>query len=152
MEDIKNLSLVELESLYKKRVAHWSEQRQRFLKQAQECEQRMRETDQRLRHVQALIGGPQSAAAASFPSPVQRSKKKRRRKSPIREATLTALRNRPGQRLSAAQIRTAIRKDTHRRCSRQSVNNNVNVLEEDGLVKRARAPRGTGAQFVFWAV
>ncbi len=153
MDDIKNLSLTQLEDLYTKRLAHWAEQRQGFLKQAQACEQRMAETEQKLRHIQALIGGPQAFAATSFPgSSVKPTKKRRRRKSVIREATLTALRNRPGQKLSAAQIRTAIRKDTNRRCSRQSVNNNVNVLEEDGLVKRARAPKGTGAQFVFWAV
>ena len=168
MDDIKNLSLSKLEDLYKKKIAHWSEQRRALLEQAKACGQRMSEADQKLRHVQALIGGPQSAAAALFKPglaksglakpglaksrAVNGSKKKRRRKSPIREATLTVLRNRPGQKLSAAQMRTAIRKDTHRRCSRQSVHNNVNVLEEDGLVKRARAPRGTGAQFVFWAV
>ncbi len=64
---------------------------------------------------------------------------------------LLVLRNRPSQRLTVPQIRTAIRKDTHKRCSRQAVNVNVNVLEEDGLVKRARAPKGSGAQFVYWA-
>ena len=107
--------------------------------------------DQKLRYIQALVGGPQAAAAAPPAAPVKR-RGKRRRKSPIRDATLLVLRNRPGQRLTAAQVRTAIRKDTHKRCSRQAVNLNLNILEEDGLIKRARAPRGSGAQFVFWAV
>ncbi len=61
------------------------------------------------------------------------------------------LRNRPGQKLTVAQIRTAIRKDTHKRCSRQAINVNADVLEEAGLIKRQRAPRGSGARFVFWA-
>ncbi len=62
------------------------------------------------------------------------------------------LRNRPGRKLTARQIRTAMRKDANKRCSRQTVNNNVTALEEMGLIRRERAPRGSGAQFVFWAV
>ena len=51
----------------------------------------------------------------------------------MREATLKVLRNRPGQRLTVAQIRTLIRKDTNRRASRQSVNVNLDILEQAGF-------------------
>ena len=121
-----------------------------------QCEQQMAAYDQKLRHIKALVNGPQAAAAAPLPAPVAappiKRRGKRRRKSPIRDATVLALRNRPGQKLTAAQIRTAIRKDTHRRGTRQSINVNLNMLVKAGLVKRARAPKGSGAQFVYWAV
>ena len=151
MENVKNQSLAELETLYQQKLQHWTNRRQEHLKHAEECEKQISVYDQKLRYIKALVSGPQAAAAAPPVAPVKR-RGKRRRKSPIRDATLLVLRNRPGQRLTAAQIRTAIRKDTHKRCSRQAVNINVNVLEEDGLIKRARAPKGSGAQFVFWAV
>ncbi len=152
MDSIKNRSLAELEVLYQKKLQHWSDRRQEHLKQAQECEQQMTLYDQKLRHIRALVNGPQAAAAPPvLPAPVKR-RGKRRRKSPIRDATLLVLRNRPGLKLTSGQIRTAIRKDTHKRCSRQAVNVNVNVLEEAGLVRREKAPKGTGAQFVYWAV
>ena len=152
MDDIKTRSLAELEALYQQKLQHWTDRRLEHLKQAQECEQQASAYDQKLRYIRALVNGPQAAAAEPVPrAPVKRPKK-RRRKSPIRDATLLVLRNRPGQKLTVPQIRTAIRKDTHKRCSRQSVNVNVGVLEEDGLVKRGRAPRGSGAQFVYWAV
>ena len=151
MEDLKNQSLAELEASCRQQIEHWTQRRQEHLKQVEECEKQISEYDQKLRYIQALVGGPQAAAMAPPPAPVKRHGK-RRRKSPIRDATLLVLRNRPGQRLTAKQVRTAIRKDTHKRCSRQAVNLNLNILEEDGLIQRARAPRGSGAQFVFWAV
>ena len=40
--------------------------------------------------------------------PATGKKQKRRRWSPIRDATLKVLRNRPGQKLTVAEIRTAI--------------------------------------------
>ena len=113
--------------------------------------------DQKLRYIRALVDGPAAAAASPSPvPPVKRpataKKQRRQRRSPVREATLKVLRNRPGEKLTVAQIRTAIRKDTHRRCSRQAVNVNVDILEEAGQIKRERAPKGSGARFVFWAV
>ncbi len=154
MVDIKNLSLTELDNLYQKKLQHWAGRRDELLKQLQACEQQMSAYDQKLRYVRALTGGPEAAVAMSVKM-AQASKpvrKRRRRKSPIRDATLKVLRNRPGQKLTVAQIRTAIRKDTHKRASRQAINVNVDVLEEAGLVNRARAPKGSGARFVFWAV
>ena len=153
MDDIKNRSLAELEVLYQQKLQHWTSRKDELLKQVRACEQQMTAYDQKLRYIRALTGGPEAAVMppkiAQAKTPI---KKRRRRKSPIRDATLKVLRNRPGQKLTVAQIRTAIRKDTHKRASRQAVNVNVDVLEEAGLVKRARAPKGSGARFVFWAV
>ncbi len=152
MDDIKNKSLEELEALYQEKLQHWSDRRSEHLKQAEECERQMAAYDQKLRYIRAIVNGQEAAAAMPVPAATVKGKAKRRRRSPLREATLTVLRSRPGQKLTARQIRTAIRKDTHKRCSRQTVNNNVTALEEMGLVGRERAPRGSGAQFVFWAV
>ncbi|MCP3996637.1 MAG: hypothetical protein GY722_16500 [bacterium] len=151
MENIKQRSLEELEELYQKKVQHWEDRRLQHLKQAKECEQQVTLFEQKLRHIKALVNGPEAVAAAPQTITVKLTGK-RRRKSPIRDATLLVLRNRPGQKLTAAQIKTAIRKDTHRRCTRQAVNVNLNTLARAGLVKRARAPKGAGAQFVYWAV
>lgn len=155
MENIKQRSLEELEELYQGKLQHWQALRLQHLKQAEECEQQAAAFEQKLRHIKALVNGPAMASARpSAPpttAPVKRQGK-RLRKSPIRDATLLVLRNRPGQKLTAAQIRTAIRKDTHRRGTRQAVNVNLNQLAEAGLVKKARAPKGRGAQFVYWAV
>ncbi len=151
MENIKQRSLEELEQQYQGKLQHWKDRRLQHLKQAEECEQQVLLYEQKLSHIQALVNGPQAAAPQPRATPVKRAGK-RRRKSPIRDATLLVLRNRPGQKLTAAQVRTAIRKDTHRRGTRQSVNVNLNQLVQAGLVKRARAPKGSGAQFVYWAV
>ncbi len=153
MENIKNRSLAELEDLYRKQLQQWNGRRDEALKQVQACEQQIAALEKKLRHIQALVNGTVAAAAPVRVAQARRTvKQKRRRKSPIRDATLQVLRNRPGQKLTVAQIRTAIRKDTHKRASRQAVNVNVDVLEEAGLVRRAPAPRGSGARFVFWAV
>lgn len=151
MEDVKSRSLAELEDLYQSKLKEWAGRRDEHLKQAEECERQMDVFEQKLRYVKALVNGPQAVAAPPLKARVKR-RVKRRRKSPIRDATLQVLRNRPGQSLTAAQIRTAIRKDTHKRCTRQAVNNAVTVLREAGLVRRAKAPKGSGAQFVFEAV
>ncbi len=150
MENIKQRSLEEIESLYREKLRHWQERKQQLSKQTEECEQQIALYEQKLRYIQALVNGPQATAAAPPKTAVKRGGK-RRRKSPIRDATLLVLRNRPGQKLTAAQIRTAVRKDTHRRGTRQAINAGLNVLEDAGLVKRARAPKGSGAQFVYWA-
>ncbi len=154
MNDVKNRSLSELEVYYRQQLGYWTERRDSFVKQVQACEQQIAAYDQKLRHVRALTNG--SDAAAVMPAKLAQAKKggkvKRRRRSPVREAMIKVLRNRPGQRLTVAQIRTAIRKDTHRRASRQAINVNADILEEAGLIQRARAPRGSGARFVFWAV
>ena len=152
MSDIKNQSLAELEKLYQQKLQHWTERRREALRQAEEHEKQIQIYADKLSYIQALVGGDPTPRAGPTSRPPSSTGTKRRRRSLIREATLQVLRNRPGQRLTAAQIRTAIRKDTNRRASRQTVNNNLNVLEEDGFVQRARAPRGSGAQFVFWAV
>ncbi len=154
MENVKDRSLAELEDLYQKQLQHWSGRRDEAVKQVQACEQQMAAYDMKLRHIRALVGGPEAAAAPMkiAQATVKAGKKRRRRKSPIRDATLQVLRNRPGQKLTVAQVRTAIRKDTHKRASRQAINVNVDLLEDAGLVQRARAPKGSGARFVFWAV
>ena len=153
MDDIKNRSLAELEVLYQQKLQHWTSRKDELLKQVRACEQQMTAYDQKLRYIRALTNGPEAAVMSPKIAQAKKPiKKRRRRKSPIRDATLKVLRNRPGQKLTVAQIRTAIRKDTHKRASRQAVNVNVDVLEEAGLVKRARAPKGSGARFVFWAV
>ncbi len=151
MDNIKQRSLEELEGLYQTKLQEWKERRRKHLEQAEECQRQMALCEQKLRHIQALVNGPPASPAPPAAAPVKRSVK-RRRKSPIRDATLLSLRNRPGQRLTAAQVRTAIRKDTHRRGTRQSVNVNLNKLVKAGQVKRARAPKGSGAQFVYWVV
>ncbi len=151
MDNIKQRSLEELEGLYQDKLKHWQDRRLQHLRQAEECEQQMSLYEQKLRHIKALVNGTQATRPPAPATLVKRSGK-RRRKSPIRDATLLVLRNRPGQKLTAAQVRTAIRKDTHRRGTRQSVNVNLNQLARAGLVKRQRAPKGSGAQFVYWAV
>ncbi len=154
MNDVKDRSLAELEVLYQQKLQHWAGRRDELLKQVQACEQQMAAYDQKLRYVRALVSGSEAVpvAPAKIAQAGKRGKVKRRRKSPVRDATLKVLRNRPGQRLTVAQIRTAIRKDTHRRVSRQAINVNADILEEAGLIQRARAPKGSGARFVFWAV
>ncbi len=154
MDNIKQRSLEELEMLYQGKLEHWQNRRHQHLKQAEECEQQVSLYEQKLRHIKALVNGAPAAAApaAAVPAAPVKQTRRRWRKSPIRDATLLVLRNRPGQRLTAAQIRTAIRKDTNRRGTRQSVNVNLNQLLAAGLVKRARAPKGSGAQFVYWVV
>ncbi len=152
MDNIKQRSLADLESLYYGKLQHWKQQRLGHLKKAEECEQQMSVCEQKLRHIKALVNGPQALTAQPVKETIVKRSRKRTRKSPIRDATLLVLRNRPSQRLTAAQIRTLIRKDTNRRSTRQSVNVNLGRLEDAGLVKRAKAPKGSGAQFVYWAV
>ena len=92
-----------------------------------------------------LIASPEGA----LPPP----RRRRRRRAPVKEVTHLVLKNRPGQWLTARQVRAAIRKDTSKRVSRQSVNVNLNLLEKAGQVRRRPAPKGSGgARYVFQAV
>ena len=157
MTDINSQSLGQLEDQYKRRLAQWKTQRSGHLQKIAECDQQIDACETKLNHIQALRGGPAVTPAKAAPpsrATVRKpaaKKAKRRRKSPVREATLKVLRHRPGQRLSVAQIRTLIRKDTSKRVSRQSINVNLDILEQAKLVRRYPAPRGAGARFVFEA-
>lgn len=154
MENIENRSLAELESLYKSKLQHWTDRRNGLIKEVESCEEQMAAYDQKLRYIRALVNGPEAAAAVPAPrvAPRPTTKKRRRRKAPIRDAVLQVLRNRPGQKLTMKQIRTAVRKDTHKRASRQAINVSCEALERAGLIRRGRAPKGAGARFIFWAV
>ena len=144
----QDLSLGELEALYKSKISQWTERRRELTTQIVQCDQQIRTFDEKLRWVRTLITSPEGALPAS-----PKGGKKRRRKSPVKEVTHQVLRNRPGQWLTAQQILTAIRKDTHKRVSRQSVNVNLNLLEKAGQIQRRRAPKGSGgAHYVFSAV
>ena len=150
-KSVKQQSLGELEAQYKRQLQYWANQKLQHEKKIEECRREMAACEANLRHVQALVGGPAAIAAAVAPTG-RRAKPKRRRKSPVRAATLQALRNRPGERLTTRQLLAAIRKDTRKKVSRQSVNVNVGILEQQGLIRRDPAPRGTGSRFVYSAV
>ena len=143
-KSMKQRSLGELEELYQRKLQYWANQKLAHEKKIEECRREMAACEAKLRHVQALIGGKQEPAVAGV-APGRRPKQKRRRKSPVREATLQALRNRPGERLTTQQLLAAIRQDTRKKVSRQSVNVNVGILEQQGLIRRDPAPRGTGS-------
>ncbi len=49
MDDIKNLSLVELEALYRQKLQHWASRKDELLKQVQAGEQQIAAYDQKLR-------------------------------------------------------------------------------------------------------
>ncbi len=95
--------------------------------------------------MQTLIVNPHG------PAPPPPTKRRRKRKSPVKLVTYQALKNRPGQWLTAQQIMTAIRKDSSKRPSRQSVNVNLNLLERAGKIQRRPAPKGKsgGAHYVY---
>lgn len=150
-KSMKQRSLGELEELYQRKLQYWANQKLAHEKKIEECRREMAACEAKLRHVQALIGGQQEPAVADV-APGRRPKQKRRRKSPVREATLQALRNRPGERLTTRQLLAAIRQDTRKKVSRQSVNVNVGILEQQGLIRRDPAPRGSGSRFVYSAV
>ncbi|MEE8524230.1 MAG: hypothetical protein V3T72_09890 [Thermoanaerobaculia bacterium] len=144
----KHLSLGELEALYRQKIKTLTEERTALANRIGECDDKLKTFEEKLRWVRTLIAAPDSSA----PLPVAR-KKRRQRRSPVRVATLKALRNHPGQWLTAQQILAAIRKTTHKRVSRQSVNVNLNKLEKARQVRRRPAPAGSGgAQFVYSAV
>ena len=141
-------SLGELEALYKKKIRHLSDQRADLASQLGECDEKLKAYEQKLRWVRELITSPEGTAPLPEPAP-----KRRRRKSPVHDVTLEALRQRSGQWLTVRQVLTAIRKDTGQRVSRQSVNVNLNLLEKASKVRRRPAPPGSGgSRFVFAAV
>ena len=150
MADMKSKSLGELETLYEGKLRYWRQQQQQHEKKIEECKQQIAACEAKLRHVRALTGKPSGKMASA--APPQNKKQKRQRKSPVREATLRALRNRPGERLTTKQLLTAIRADGRKKVSRQSVNVNVALLEKAGLIRRDPAPRGSGARFVYSAI
>ena len=108
----------------------------------------MRAYEEKLRWVQTLISSPGDA----LPQPAPR-RRRRRRRSPVKEVTYKVLANRPGQWITGAQVKTLIRKDFHKRPSRQSINVNLRQLEKSGKIRRRRAPSGSGgAHYVYAAV
>ncbi|MEM7586567.1 MAG: hypothetical protein AAF560_24475 [Acidobacteriota bacterium] len=147
MSDPKNLSLAELKALYEERHAHWTRKHHEILQAAEESRRKAEQYQQKLRYVQALQDGIELPI-----EPARPRRRRRRRHSLYRDAVLKVLNDRPGHQLSEAQILDAVRNETGRSCSRQTINNNVYVLEQDGLIQRERAPRGSGSQFVFSAI
>ncbi len=141
----KNQSLGELEATYQQKMKHWSEQRAALVAKLDDCDRELRAYEEKLHWVQTLIVSPHGPA---LPLP---GKQRRRRKSPVKLVTYQTLKNRPGQWLTAQQIMTAIRKDSSKRPSRQSVNVNLNLLEKAGKIQRRPAPRGKsgGAHYVY---
>lgn len=145
-----NRSLGELKELYNRKVKYWSDKKREHEKAIERCRREIQACDAKLRHIEALLGIPRAKPAAA---PRRRGKKQRRRRpGPVKVATLQAMRNRPGERLTTKQLLAAIRHDTGKRVSRQSVNVNLGQLEKEGLVQKHAAPRGTGARFVYSAL
>ena len=142
------------EELYTRKIRYWSRQKDEHEKKIEQCRREIRACQAKLRHVEALIGSPATKAPLKTTSVKRkrRTKKRRRRRSPVKIDTLQALRNRPGERLTTKQLLAAIRQDTGKRVSRQSVNVNLGLLEKEGLLQKLPAPRGSGARFVYSAV
>ncbi len=157
MKDVSNQSLSELKTLYTRKIEYWEKEKLAAGKKIEQCRREIDACEAKLRHILALIGGP-AAPVAAAPKKVAsgktrgRKKRTRNRKSPVKAATLQALRNRPGERLTTKQLLTAIRKDTRKRVSRQSVNVNLGLLENEGRVHKYPAPRGSGSRFVYTIV
>ena len=151
MKDITKQSLGELKALYTRQIQHWTAEKLAAEKKIEQCRREIKAAEGKLRHIEALVGAPATATKAVAKAPRRRGKK-RRRSSPVKIATLKALRNRPGQRLTTKQILTAIRHDTGKRVSRQSVNVNLGLLEKEKSIQRFPAPRGAGARFTYSAL
>ncbi len=147
MAATKDRSLGELEASYKQQLQNWTDQRAEQVQKLAEIDRQLRAYEEKLRWVQTLIASPDGA----LPEPPR--KRRRRRKAPVKELTYGVLQRRPGQWLTGAQIKTAIRKDTHKRPSRQSINVNLRLLEKTGKIRRRPAPKGSGgAHYVYSAV
>lgn len=147
MAESKDRSLGELESTYKQKLKHWTDQRAELVARLAHVDQQLRACEEKLRWVQTLIVSPDGALP---PAP---KKGRRRRRSPVKELTYKVLANRPGQWLTGSQIKTLIRKDFHKRPSRQSINVNLRLLEKTGRIRRRPAPKGSaGAHYVYSAV
>ncbi len=152
MTDITKRSLGELKELYTRKIEYWTTQRDEHEKKLAQCRREIKACEAKLRHVEALVGSPAAPKAAAAPRRLKRQRVKRRRVSPVKAATDLALRNRPGERLNTRQLLTAIRKDTGKPVSRQSVNVNLALLEKEGKIKKQPAPSGSGARFVYSAI
>lgn len=150
MTDISQHSLGELKEFYTRKIRYWSEQKEKHEKKLEQCEREIEACETRLRHVEALLGSPPAPTAQTAAKPRRRRSKRRRiRQSPVKMATLLALRNRPDELLTTKQLLAAIHKDTGKRVSRQSVNVNLGILEKEGRLIKQPAPRGAGARFVY---
>ncbi len=151
MTDITQHSLGELKELYTRKIEYWKKQKIEHEKKIEQCQREIQACESKLRHVEALIGSPAAPAAPAAPAKkaTRKRKKRRIRQSPVKMATLLALRNRPGEQLTIRKLLTAIRKDTRKKVSRQSVTVNLGLLEKEGRVRKQPAPRGSGARFVY---
>ena len=146
------LSLGELKQFYTQQLQYWIAQQRQYEQYVEQCQREIQACRANLHHVEALLG-TEAARTTATPAPVRRGKKKRRRRDgPVKVATLQALRNRPGQRLSTKQLLAAIRQDTRKKVSRQAININLGQLENEGKVQKFPAPRGTKARFVYAAL
>ena len=153
MADVTQHSLGELQAIYTRKIRYWKDQLLAHEKKIEQCRREIAACEAKLRHVEALVGSPKAAPKAAAVSAPKRGKKRRRkRQSPVKTATWQALRNRAGERLTTQQVLTAIRHDTGKRVSRQSVNVNLGLLEKEGSVRKFPAPKGAGARFVYSAV
>ncbi len=147
MASTKDRSLGEMEATYQQKLQYWTGQRSELVARLAHVDGQLKACEEKLRWVQTLISSPDGA----LPAPAKTGR--RRRKSPVKELTYRVLANRPGQWLTGAQIKTAIRKDTHKRPSRQSINVNLRLLEKTGNIRRRPAPKGSGgAHYVYSAV
>ncbi|MCP5118647.1 MAG: hypothetical protein GY953_48155, partial [bacterium] len=146
MTDITKRSLGELKELYTRKIHYWNQQKLEHEKQIEQCRREIQACEAKLRHVEALVGSPAVPKAKPAKAPRRRAKKRRTRRSPVKTATLLALRNRPGELLTTRKLLTAIRKDTSKRVSRQSVTVNLGLLEKEGRVRKQPAPSGSGAR------
>ncbi len=148
MASSKDRSLGELEATYQQQLQHWTAQRADLVAKLADVDAQIRASEEKLRWVQTLISSPDGA----LPSPPKKPRR-RSRKSPVKQVTYGVLANRPGKWLTGAQIKTAIRKDFHKRPSRQSINVNLRLLEKAGKIRRRPAPKGSGgAHYVYSAV
>ncbi len=146
MASSKDRSLGDLEATYRSKMQQLMDRREGLVGELSVLDQQLAAYEEKLRWVRTLISTPDGA----LPQP---KAKRRRRRSPVKEVTYKVLANRPGQWLTGAQIKTAIRKDFHKRPSRQSINVNLRQLEKSGKIRRRRAPRGSGgAHYVYAAV
>lgn len=152
MTDLAQRSLGELKGLYTRKIEYWQQQKLEHEKKIDQCVAEIAACTAKLRHVEALLGSPGAAPAPpASGQPRRPAKRRRRRASPVKAATLQALRNRPGERLTTKKLLTAVRHDSGKRVSRQSVNVNLGLLEKEGAVRKLPAPRGSGARFVYTA-
>ncbi len=152
MTDITKQSLGELKELYIRKIKYWSQQKLKHEEKIEQCRREIQACEAKLSHVEALVGSPAAPKASAAKTSRRRTKKRRIRQSPVKMATLLALRNRPGELLTTKQLLTAIRKDTGKRVSRQSITVNLGLLEKEGRIGKQPAPRGSGARFVYSVV